>query len=326
MTIEHSDDSGLKAIQGQEYKASDLLKLAGLTYRQLNDWEERAGIMSSGRATSAGWRRFSLEEVMALAICTAVRRQLSIPLENLRNLYRWLIGRKRSKLQEMQANRAKEYVKNLMADGEITSLQALEGDALREALKDEMKRFIVHEYINAKIEEQSTRPILKALKLAKLGIPVYLIGLDSPLILPESHLVHWVIGRNVMKPTVLCQINWIFNEVLVKLGRQPFGMDKYSRPFFDYWKDVQARTKVSDNERKVLDIIRRHNYQRVTVLVEGGRIVRADIEEKLANKELAAIENTIMDLIGRKEYQTVTIIEQDGKLVNLSNKTQEILE
>src|SRR6266404_4269957 len=32
------------------FKASDLLRLAGLTYRQLNDWENRAGVLAPASA------------------------------------------------------------------------------------------------------------------------------------------------------------------------------------------------------------------------------------------------------------------------------------
>jgi len=52
---------------GRDFKASDLLKLAGLTYRRLQDWENRAGVMTSQRprvrvGASSVWKRFMLCE------------------------------------------------------------------------------------------------------------------------------------------------------------------------------------------------------------------------------------------------------------------------
>src|SRR5262245_53377402 len=73
------------------FKASDLLKLAGLTYRQLSDWENRAGVLDSQRASEEGWRKFNLPEVYALCVCSDLRRRLGVPLDRLSSLYGWLI-------------------------------------------------------------------------------------------------------------------------------------------------------------------------------------------------------------------------------------------
>ena len=58
--------------EARDFKASDLLKLAGLTYRQLSDWENRAGVLTSQRATDAGWRKFTVEELIALCVCASL--------------------------------------------------------------------------------------------------------------------------------------------------------------------------------------------------------------------------------------------------------------
>jgi len=67
----------------RNFKASDILKLAGLSYRQLNDWEERADISPPQRTGAAGWRRFSAADVFVLMVCVEIRRQFGVPLESL---------------------------------------------------------------------------------------------------------------------------------------------------------------------------------------------------------------------------------------------------
>ena len=62
--------------------ASDVKEGAGLSYRQLNDWEEK-GILPSSRQEDSQWRRFSPRELFCLMICTEIRTSFGVPLESL---------------------------------------------------------------------------------------------------------------------------------------------------------------------------------------------------------------------------------------------------
>lgn len=66
-----------------ELKASDLRDVAGLTYRQLNDWDSK-GALPGQRQGQAGWRRFSPREVFALLVCSEIRKRFGAPVESLR--------------------------------------------------------------------------------------------------------------------------------------------------------------------------------------------------------------------------------------------------
>jgi DNA-binding transcriptional MerR regulator len=61
----------------------DVQVLAGLSYRQLNQWESR-GAVPHRRGRDAGWRRFSPSEVFTLMVCAKVRRRLNVPLQSLK--------------------------------------------------------------------------------------------------------------------------------------------------------------------------------------------------------------------------------------------------
>ena len=68
----------------------DVRVLAGLSYRQLNQWESR-GAVPHRRGRDAGWRRFSPHEVFALMVCAKVRRRLNVPLQSLQWLRRRML-------------------------------------------------------------------------------------------------------------------------------------------------------------------------------------------------------------------------------------------
>jgi DNA-binding transcriptional MerR regulator len=319
--MEREQETDLEAFEDKEYRAGDLFELVGLTYRQINDWEERAGIMSSERATSTGWRKFSGEEVMALAVCAAVRRQFQLPLEKIRNLYRWLLGKEQSAVQEAVAEVSRINLDLMRSNEKVSALLSLKGDELKEALEDDINRYMFEEYLKVKMNTECTRPIMHSLKLAHFGLPVYVVGLETPMILTEFQLVRWVGDRHIKKPSIVCPLNDIFNEVLVKLKQQPFQVDRFAHSFADYWNDLLGSSDLTKSEREVIRLIREGAYQRVTVHVKGREVIRADVEEDLTDAERTGLEKAVMDIIGSKGYQTVVLTEQDGKLVQLKRKT-----
>jgi hypothetical protein len=65
------------------FTAKDMKEMAGLTYRQLNDWDSKGLVTRKGRET-ATWRRFTLEEAFVLIVCSEIRRQFGVPLRCLR--------------------------------------------------------------------------------------------------------------------------------------------------------------------------------------------------------------------------------------------------
>jgi hypothetical protein len=65
------------------FTASDVKEAAGLSYRQLNDWESK-GALASNREGKAGWRKFSRREVFALMVCGEIRRRFGVSVESLR--------------------------------------------------------------------------------------------------------------------------------------------------------------------------------------------------------------------------------------------------
>jgi len=65
------------------YHVKELRGIAGLTYRQINDWEAK-GVIPRSREEDSQWRTFSLSQIFGLAVLAEIRRKFGVPLESLR--------------------------------------------------------------------------------------------------------------------------------------------------------------------------------------------------------------------------------------------------
>src|SRR5262245_49642497 len=65
------------------YTAADLKRAAGLSYRQINEWDQK-GVLPESRIDEAGWRKFSPRDIFALMVCGEIRRQFGVPVETLK--------------------------------------------------------------------------------------------------------------------------------------------------------------------------------------------------------------------------------------------------
>jgi hypothetical protein len=64
------------------FTASSVRDAAGISYRQINDWDSK-GALPFRREGEAGWRKFSSKEVFTIMICAEIRRQFGVPLDRL---------------------------------------------------------------------------------------------------------------------------------------------------------------------------------------------------------------------------------------------------
>jgi hypothetical protein len=71
--MRHSDDE-------KTFTAADVKDAAGMSYRQLNDWDTK-GAVPGNKDRGEGWRKFSLRDLFAIMICTELRSRFGIPLE-----------------------------------------------------------------------------------------------------------------------------------------------------------------------------------------------------------------------------------------------------
>ena len=66
----------------QSFTAGDVKHAAGLSYRQLNDWDLK-GALPNSRERETGWRKFTVRDLFVLMVCSEVRKRYGMPLEKL---------------------------------------------------------------------------------------------------------------------------------------------------------------------------------------------------------------------------------------------------
>src|SRR5688572_30182562 len=79
------------------YTAKDAKDLAGVSYRQLNDWDSR-GAVAADRDAEGGWRKFSPKQIFALMVCHEIRRLYGTPLERLAYVKNFMMQEKANHL------------------------------------------------------------------------------------------------------------------------------------------------------------------------------------------------------------------------------------
>ena len=81
-----------KGRNSPELTAAGLKQAAGITHRQLHDWDVRAGALPrSRRVGTAGWRRFTGREAFVIMTCMEIRKRFGVPLQKLGWLQRFML-------------------------------------------------------------------------------------------------------------------------------------------------------------------------------------------------------------------------------------------
>ncbi|MEI8011519.1 MAG: MerR family transcriptional regulator [Candidatus Omnitrophota bacterium] len=71
--------------EDKDLTASDLQKAAGMSYRQLNSWDEKGAIPES-RDNHDAWRKFSPNDFFTILICKELRDRFGVSFEAIRRL------------------------------------------------------------------------------------------------------------------------------------------------------------------------------------------------------------------------------------------------
>lgn len=92
--------------------AKDLRAIAGLSYRQIHQWGQK-GLISDDRRHSASWRRVNGWDAIGLRVIADLKRQLGVPPQKQRQLFRWLTGRELSGGSRKRLAHAEDVISGL---------------------------------------------------------------------------------------------------------------------------------------------------------------------------------------------------------------------
>lgn len=76
--------------ENPKFTASDVRKAAGISYRQLNDWDSK-GALPSQREKTSGWRKFDPKRFFIVMVCAEIRKQFGAPIEKLAWLQKFML-------------------------------------------------------------------------------------------------------------------------------------------------------------------------------------------------------------------------------------------
>lgn len=81
-TMAESTPPAIRDSEDRQFTASDLREVAGLSYRQLNDWDAK-GVLPRSREKDGAWRRFTPRDVFVIMVVAEIRKRFGVPLEML---------------------------------------------------------------------------------------------------------------------------------------------------------------------------------------------------------------------------------------------------
>lgn len=244
---------------GASYTAADVRQAAGLSYRQLNDWEGK-GVMPDPRSEDASWRKYSPRDIFALMVCKEIRDRFGVPLESLR----WL----------------KDFMFQQDADHFAAAVEMMAMGMSVLLLTDLSKTFVM----DSDLEMED---------LLKLGYFRHEEG----------------------QGYILLKLNPLVNRLLSCL-KEPFQLRIHDR-FYAVVRDTLGAMRVrSVEEFEVLELVRKGEFRRVSVLLKGGRVERIEAEKEHDIRE----RGEILDLLNSSKYQTVTLTKVDGQIIRVTRK------
>ena len=245
------------------FTAREAKKLAGMTYRQLNDWDGR-GAIPSGRAGGAGWRKFSPRDLFALMVCSEIRTRFGVPVD-------WL----RYVMDCMIANDGRDHFR-------------------------------------------------AAIDLMRHGLSVFLLTdlketfvMDSDLEF-QFLLSHGYFRAGVRQGYVFIQVNDVVNRLLAVVG----STLEFKQNDEVYRLKAAAQEKITactPAEMEVLQLLRRQDCDRVSVVFENSKIARIEVEGAVTLNEMK--DASVISGIGKgADFEMVSGARRKGKGATVRRK------
>lgn len=251
--------------------------IPGLTYKKVNDWDNKKLVSGKRQNEEAGWRKFSIVDIMKIRIIAELRK-FGVSIE---------------KIQKILDNILNDTVKPQM---------------LKATISDETPKL---NHIKAKC-----RASYKFLSFEYFIFDCL-----------EGNKVFLLVDNN-NKACFFDEADFVGGQFIMSDAT----LSLLILPFFDYMQDLTKimqrdvkiredstirallRFHLTEQERKILDVIRNKEYEEVTVVRSDGNLftLRAKTRRRGDFKE-----SDVIDAIKRKEYQTVTVSSVAGKQVSI---------
>lgn len=241
----------------KDLTASDLQKAAGLSYRQLNSWDEK-GVLPESREADEAWRKFTPNDAFIVLIYKELRDQFGVPLETLKRFQNDLLKNDVNYLEQTvhligQAGLTvcllTDLKKNLIIDNDLEISTLFREGLLRNPSAEDYIILRLNPLVNRLFDIIGLPPL-------PAGAAVYdaiLTALNKGAVQssPEYHLLELVRSKD-------------FRQITVHLKD---GQIIQTDTFEELGKKVGS-------EKELLKIIGEKQYQSIAIDLTGGEIIR----------------------------------------------------
>lgn len=239
--------------------ASDVQDMAGLSYRQLNDWEAK-GAVDREEGRGAKWRRFEPRQVFALMVCAELRKRFGASVEQVGFVYRFMLQDGANHLKAAAELMAMLGVGVwLLTDFEETFIM----DSELEFFDLWQLEFFGGEkeagYVLLKLN-----PLVNKILAAKTK-PVHL----------ETHGLGYDIMRQSREQYSMRSPEEFAVIQLIRKGE----FDRVELILKDGTIRTIKTTKNHEKTTSITDLLRRGDFQKVTITKQGGKVVEIKQEE-----------------------------------------------
>lgn len=240
------------------FTAREVQETAGLTYRQLNDWDAR-GALPPDDARGNKWRRFSPRDLFVLMVCAELRKRFGVPVERLKVVRQVMLAEDADHLSEAARLMARlDTGVWLIADFDETFIMASEVDldilVQQGLLRGEGQAGYVFLRVNPLVNR-----ILSALK--------------DPVVLPKHGRGYEIL--RLMREQMGVRSAEEF-EVLQLIRSGEFASVEVV--LVNGKVERIGTTKRPGTTARLGALIREHEYQKITLTTSGGRVVSLEQE------------------------------------------------
>jgi len=241
----------------KDLTASDLQKAAGLSYRQLNSWDEK-GILPESREEDEAWRKFTPNDAFIVLIFKELRDQFGVPLETLKRFQSDLIKNDINYLEQTVAFIGQagltvclltDLKKTLLIDNDLEISNLFRHGLLRDPGAEDYIILRLNPLVNRLLE-------IIGLPVLPTGTAVYdailsTLNKSTAQSAPEYHLLELIHSKDFRQITVHLKDGQIFQtDTFEELGKK------------------------IGSEEELLKIIKEKQYQSVSIDLTGGEVIR----------------------------------------------------
>ncbi len=245
-------------LEADSFRASDANKIAGFSYRQLNDWDAK-GALPGSRELKEGWRFFSSNELLVMMICKEIRDHFGVPLQSLDFIKSRMLNKKIDYLRyALEMNRRFGFACYLLTDLKETFMIGPDCH-----IEDHFAMGFFRHNRTENLILINLNPLINKLLIAKDCPPLVItksyetIRLDD---LPAK-------ARNSAENRVLCMIrNRDYSQVTVHL--------KSGRIVRADCEEEMTRSGEIKSDKEILDAVKNEKFQTVTIKTHEGKVIR----------------------------------------------------